>query len=141
IMYELSTSGFDVTMLISLISSGVLLGIVVYELLLLTDLEGNDINSIDFCKRYNRFVLPEYILQGVFAGWFLLTFRLVLFLLNMPLVYYHIMRYNSRTYLCDATKVYSQTSKIGNHLMLKLVFYMIMFFVYLFILLFNLFSD
>ncbi|EFA80847.1 hypothetical protein PPL_06435 [Heterostelium album PN500] len=140
-MYELSTTGFDYTMLLALLSSGVLLAIVVYELLLLTDLEGNDINSIEFCKKYNKFIMPEYIVQAVFTVWFLVTFRFVLFLLNAPVLYYHFQRYQTRTHKNDPTKVYSHTSKMGNHLMLKLVFYMVMFFIYLFVLLFNFFSD
>ncbi|EGG14554.1 hypothetical protein DFA_12330 [Cavenderia fasciculata] len=140
-MYELSSSGFDITMTLSLVITGGLLAVIVYELLLLTDLEGNDITSIDFCKRFNKFVLPEYIIQGICTVWYLLTFRFVVFIFNLPVLYYHFTKYQNRSFKVDPTKVYSMTSKIGNHLMLKLVFYMVMFFVYLFIMLFCLFSD
>eukprot|EP01133_Synstelium_polycarpum_P017467 gene17467-20842_t len=97
--------------------------------------------TYDFCKRINNFTLPEYIIQGVFTLWFLVTLRLVLFAVNAPVLYYHVTKYLDRSYKADPTKVYTVTQKMGNHMMLKLVFYMVMFFIYLFIMLFNLFSE
>ncbi|KAF2069306.1 hypothetical protein CYY_009376 [Polysphondylium violaceum] len=140
-MWELSTGGFDVTMTLSLIGVGGLIALIVIQLLLLTDLETNDINSIEFSRRINKIILPEYIIQAAFTVWFLLSFRWVLCVLNLPVLVYHYMRYQSRLHKIDPTKVYQITSKFGNHLMIKLVFYMIMFFIYLFVLLFNLFSE
>ncbi|EGC36887.1 hypothetical protein DICPUDRAFT_54361 [Dictyostelium purpureum] len=140
-MYELSTPGFDFTICLSLIGVGGLIALIVIQLLLLTDLEGNDINSIEFSRRINKLILPEYIIQAVFSVWFLLTIRWFLFILNLPVLVYHYLRYSKGLHKVDPTKVYQMTSKLGNHLMLKLVFYMVMFFVYLFVLLFNLFSE
>ncbi|EAL67572.1 hypothetical protein DDB_G0279785 [Dictyostelium discoideum AX4] len=79
-MYELSTPGFDITICFSLLGVG--------------DLEGNDINSIEFSRRINKLILPEYIIQAVFSVWFLITFRFFLFLLNSPVLVYHYLRYD-----------------------------------------------
>ncbi|KYQ93309.1 hypothetical protein DLAC_05976 [Tieghemostelium lacteum] len=140
-MYELYTEGLDMTMIFSIISSGGLIALAVYQLLLLTDLEGNDINSIEFSRRMNKIILPEYIMHAVFTVWYMLTFRFIIFLLNLPVLVYHYLRYQERQHRIDPTKVYQMTSKLGNHLMLKLVFYMVMFFIYLFILLYCLFAN
>ena len=51
------------------------------------------------CKKLNPFVLPEYITHFSVTLLFLCSGELLMFLLNFPLVVYHVCRYKNRPVL------------------------------------------
>lgn len=55
----------------------------------LSDLEFDYINTFDTTFRINRFVIPEFALHGVLSLVLLIGGYWFLFLLNVPLMYYH----------------------------------------------------
>ena len=64
----------------------------VYFLALFSDLETDNINPIDMCKHLNLFVYPEIVAHGVLTFLFLITGNWLPFLLNVPLVLWHVYR-------------------------------------------------
>lgn len=58
-----------------------------------SDLEAEMINNIDMCRRVNYIVLPEYATHAILTAGFLVTGNWLEFVINVPLVGYHIHRY------------------------------------------------
>lgn len=55
----------------------------------LSDLEFDYINPFDSSSSINKFVVPEFVLQASLCVLYLVTGYYGLFLLNLPVVYYH----------------------------------------------------
>ncbi|KAL2650673.1 hypothetical protein R1flu_018801 [Riccia fluitans] len=106
-----------------------LLGIVVYQLMCLSDLEFDYINPFDSASSINKFVLPEFILHGALCTLYLFTGYWVVFLLNLPLAYYHTRLYMSKRHLVDVTEIFNHLSKEKQYRLMKLGFYLVLFFI------------
>ncbi|KAJ7976833.1 Cornichon [Quillaja saponaria] len=96
-----------------------------YQVLVLTDLEADYVNPYDAASRVNRFIVPEFIGQGVLCAIFLLTGHWFMFLLAVPLTCYHAMLYAKRQHLIDVTEVFSVINAEKKLRWVKLAFYMI----------------
>eukprot|EP01111_Echinosteliopsis_oligospora_P019185 TRINITY_DN913_c0_g1_i1.p1 TRINITY_DN913_c0_g1~~TRINITY_DN913_c0_g1_i1.p1 ORF type:complete len:139 (-),score=30.38 TRINITY_DN913_c0_g1_i1:36-452(-) len=131
-------AGLDYIYLSSIIIAGALLVLVVYELLLLSDLESDILNNIDFCRRINKYVFPEYCVHWAHTVVLLLFGKWIMFLFNVPLAAWHAYKWHNKRARLDATKIMMTMSRVGNELLIKLAFLMFMFFLYLFVLLYYL---
>eukprot|EP01112_Ceratiomyxa_fruticulosa_P024137 TRINITY_DN9640_c0_g1_i1.p1 TRINITY_DN9640_c0_g1~~TRINITY_DN9640_c0_g1_i1.p1 ORF type:complete len:140 (-),score=15.88 TRINITY_DN9640_c0_g1_i1:70-489(-) len=131
----------DYTMLISLLITGVSLVIIVYELLLLSDFEGDDINSIDFCRKMNNLIPKEYAVHFGVCGILIFGARWLILLANLPLAIFDGYKFYKQRHRLDPTKIYQVHNTVGQIVLGKLVFFMVMFFVYLFLLLYSLIED
>ncbi|XP_077210023.1 cornichon family protein [Tasmannia lanceolata] len=105
-----------------------LLAIAVYQLICLTDLESDYINPYDSSARINAVVMPEIVIQGALSILFLLTWHWFMFLITAPLTYYHIRLYMKRKHLIDVTEIFSLLNGEKKLRLIKLVFYLILFF-------------
>nr|ABK26736.1 unknown [Picea sitchensis] len=115
--------------LLSFIFVIALLGFVVYQLICLSDLEFDYINPYDSTSRINRLVIPEFMIQGVLCLLFLLTGCWFMCLITAPLVYYHAQLYVRRKHLVDVTEIFNLLNAEKKYRMIKLVYYLILFFI------------
>ncbi|KAL3701056.1 hypothetical protein R1sor_019078 [Riccia sorocarpa] len=106
-----------------------LLGIVVYQLMCLSDLEFDYINPFDSASSINKFVLPEFIGHGALCGFYLLTGHWLMFLLNLPLAYYHMRLFMHKRHLVDVTEIFNLLGKEKQYRLMKLGFYLLLFFI------------
>ncbi|KAG4098762.1 cornichon [Neocallimastix lanati (nom. inval.)] len=116
------------------IISALLLFIMVYFIIMFSDLECDYINPIDLCTRLNEFVLPNYIAHAVLSLMFLFTGKWIIFLFNVPLLWYNIKRYLDNKHLFDATEIFRTLSYDKKESFIKLLFFFISFFLCKFIL-------
>ncbi|XP_039124385.1 protein cornichon homolog 4-like [Dioscorea cayenensis subsp. rotundata] len=100
----------------------------VYQLMCCADLEMDYTNTYDFASEINSMVLPEFALQGILISCFLFSQNWVLFLLCVPLLYYHFRRYMHRQHIVYATEVFYQLGREKKVRLVKLGYYMFLFF-------------
>ncbi|XP_042496481.1 protein cornichon homolog 1-like [Macadamia integrifolia] len=115
--------------LISFFVSIALLAVVIYQLICLSDLEFDCINPYDSSSRINAVVIPEFIAQGTLCALYLLTWHWFLFLITAPVMYYHIRLYMRRKHFIDVTEIFRLLNGEKKHRMVKLAFYLLLFFV------------
>ncbi|KAG6557569.1 hypothetical protein Mapa_000845 [Marchantia paleacea] len=115
--------------LLSFIVVAGLLGIVVYQLMCLSDLEFDYINPFDSSSSINKFVVPEFVLQASLCALFLVTGYYGLFLLNLPVVYYHAKLYMNKRHLVDVTEIFNLLGYEKKYRLMKLGFYLLLFFI------------
>lgn len=85
-----------------------LLGVILYQLMCLADLEFDYINPFDSASKINNVVLPEFITQGVLCFLHLVTGHWMMFLLCLPYLYYNFKLYTERRHLVDVTEIFNQ---------------------------------
>ncbi|CAN7035638.1 unnamed protein product [Brassica rapa subsp. trilocularis] len=95
------------TWLISFFFLIALVGIIVYQLVCLADLEFDYINPYDSASRINSVVLPEFIIQGVLCVFYLLTRHWFMSLLCLPYLFYNFQLYSKRQHLVDVTEIFN----------------------------------
>ncbi|CAG7867186.1 unnamed protein product [Brassica rapa] len=95
------------TWLISFFFLIALVGIIVYQLVCLADLEFDYINPYDSASRINSVVLPEFIVQGVLCVFYLITGHWFMALLCLPYLYYNFQLYSKRQHLVDVTEIFN----------------------------------
>lgn len=115
--------------LLAFFAVAAVLGILIYQLMCLSDLEFDYINPFDSASSINKFVLPEFIIQGSLCGVFLLTGHWLMALINGPVVYYHVNLYMNRQHLVDVTEIFNLLGKEKKYRLIKLGFYVLLFFI------------
>ncbi|KAF9615347.1 hypothetical protein IFM89_022998 [Coptis chinensis] len=118
-----------------------ILGIVVYQLMCLADLEFDYINPYDSASRINRVVLPEFIAQGVLCLLFLVTGHWIMFLLSVPYLYYNARLYMRRQHLVDITEIFNQLNWEKKQRLVKLVYLVILLFLCIFWMIYSVLDD
>eukprot|EP00897_Mesotaenium_endlicherianum_P006738 jgi/Mesen1/6092/ME000031S05365 len=126
--------------LLSFVFFAALLGIDMYLLICLSDLENDFINPHDATSRINVWVFPEMALHGLLTACYLVTGRWLMWLLNMPLLLWHARLsvageleevtwfwYVRKEYRMDVTEVFSQLAYEKKHRLLKLFIYILLF--------------
>jgi len=118
--------------LIYLLFTGSLILLHVYAIVSLGDLESDYLNPIDFCSRLNKFVIPEYAVQGILSVLLLLTGNYLDFLVNFIMLSYNGYQLYARKHLLDPTTIFNRLSHEKYKGIFKLIFYMATFFLYLY---------
>uniref|UniRef100_A0A0D6R4P6 Protein cornichon homolog 1 n=1 Tax=Araucaria cunninghamii TaxID=56994 RepID=A0A0D6R4P6_ARACU len=118
-----------------------LLCIQVYQLMCLSDLEFDFINPYDSSARINRLVIPEFGIQGGLCLLFLLTGHWFMFLISAPLVFYHFQLYKSGKHLLDVTEIFNLLNGEKKYRMIKIGYYLILFFIVIFRMLLAVFEE
>uniref|UniRef100_A0A1I8A5L2 Protein cornichon homolog 1 n=1 Tax=Steinernema glaseri TaxID=37863 RepID=A0A1I8A5L2_9BILA len=102
-------------------------------------------NPIEQCRNLNQLILPEYGIHLVFSILFVLSVQLGAVIWNLPLLAYHVHRYMNRPVMSgpgiyDPTTIMNQDnlSKAYREGWVKLGFYLISFFYYLYALIYTL---
>ncbi|EIE91308.1 hypothetical protein RO3G_16019 [Rhizopus delemar RA 99-880] len=106
-----------------------------------SDLECDYINPIDCCNRLNQFVLPEIGLQAFLFSLFLVTGHWLPMLINLPLTAHNIKKVTDRSHMYDATEIFRTLSKHKKESFIKLGFYAVCFFLYVYLMVVALVSD
>lgn len=118
--------------LAAVIWSAILLFCSVFFIIMFSDLECDFLNPIDLCNKLNQFVLPEMIAHAVMTVVFLLSFQWLSFLLNVPLLAYNVNKVMNKNHMFDATEIFRTLSQHKKESFIKLAFYLLSFFFYLY---------
>lgn len=100
--------------------------------ILYADLEADYINPIELCSRVNKLILPESLVHGFLTFLFLITGNIWTLLLNLPLFAFNANKFYTKTQLLDATEIFRTLKKHKRESFMKLAFYLLMFFFYLY---------
>ena len=104
----------------------------VFTLILYSDLEADHINPVELCERVNGLVLPEYLGQLAVAAMLLLRGFWLAALLNVPILYWNGRRWLDGKHLLDNTSIFTYLPVAKRHSRVKLGFFLVMFFFYLY---------
>eukprot|EP01105_Mastigella_eilhardi_P016953 TRINITY_DN3892_c0_g1_i1.p1 TRINITY_DN3892_c0_g1~~TRINITY_DN3892_c0_g1_i1.p1 ORF type:complete len:153 (-),score=41.47 TRINITY_DN3892_c0_g1_i1:122-547(-) len=111
---------------------------VVVALVSFSDLDSDYTNPVELCSRLNGLLLPEYALFGAMVVAFLLGGCWIEIVLNLPLLVWFCQAYVRREHRLDPTKVFQQMPTKRMEAYIKLGFFMVSFFFYLYRLVFYL---
>ncbi|KAF3571965.1 hypothetical protein F2Q69_00060736, partial [Brassica cretica] len=129
------------TWLISFFFLIALVGIIVYQLVCLADLEFDYINPYDSASRINSVVLPEFIIQGVLCVFFLLTGHWFMSLLCLPYLYYNFQLYSKRQHLVDVTEIFNLLNWEKKKRLFKLAYIILNLFLTIFWMIYSALDD
>lgn len=125
--------------ILALILDAFLIFFAIFHVIAFDELKVDYKNPIDQCNSLNPLVLPEYIAHGIFNILFLLCGEFLSFIINLPLLVYHINRYRTRPVmsgygLYDPTSIMNTDTlnKCQREGWIKLAFYLLSFFYYLY---------
>lgn len=104
----------------------------VHFTILYADLEADYINPIELCNKVNKLITPEAGLHGFITLMFLLNGYWFVFLINAPLFAHNVNKIYKKMQLLDATEIFRTLGKHKRESFLKLGFYLLMFFFYLY---------
>ncbi|KAJ1905502.1 hypothetical protein LPJ81_001893 [Coemansia sp. IMI 209127] len=127
--------------ILALIMAGVLLFGAVYFVIMLTDLECDYINPIDLANNLNTYVMPDLIAQMALVLGFLLLGEWMSVLLNLPLAAWNVSKVVNNRQFYDATEVFRTLSKHKRENFVKVGFYLICFFYYLYSMIITLVNE
>lgn len=123
----------------ALILDAFLIFFAVFHVIAFDELKTDFKNPIDQCNTLNPLVLPEYLVHILFNVVFLIAGEWVPILFNIPLIAYHVHRYLNRPImstsgLYDPTTIMNgdQLSRATREGWMKLGFYLLSFFYYLY---------
>ncbi|KAJ4794220.1 hypothetical protein LUZ62_045466 [Rhynchospora pubera] len=111
----------------ALVSVMSLVGLCLYQLITLSDLEFDYINPFDSSARINAVVIPEFLLQALLCASFLLTWHWFSFLLALPVTCYHLNLYLKRRHLVDVTEIFRSLNSEKKYRIIKLALYVTLF--------------
>ncbi|KAL9240134.1 hypothetical protein vseg_014389 [Gypsophila vaccaria] len=105
-----------------------LLALLLYQIICLSDLEADYMNPYESSSKINSWVVPEFILQGLFCALFLLTGHRFMFLVTLPLAVYHARLFFRRAHLLDVTEIFRALNHEKKYRIIKLAVYLFFFF-------------
>jgi len=125
--------------IMALVLSAALIFFAIWHVISFDEIKNDHRNPMDQCKVLNPLVLPEYIVHGVIIILVLFGGDLITTILNMPLLYFHIRKFLKRP-VYSGWGVYDPTLIMNGDVLssniregwIKLGFYMITFFYYLY---------
>ncbi|XP_050302111.1 protein cornichon [Anthonomus grandis grandis] len=123
----------------ALIGDAFLIFFSLFHVIAIDELKTDYKNPIDQCNSLNPLVLPEYILHTLFNLLLVFSGEWLTFFINLPLILYHINRYRTRPVM-STVGIYDPTSIMNSDQLtlcqregwIKLAFYLISFFYYLY---------
>ncbi|XP_071490982.1 protein cornichon homolog 1-like [Diadema antillarum] len=134
--------------LLAMILAAVLIFFAIFHIIAFDELKTDYKNPIDQCNSLNPLVLPEYIIHIFFNVLFLIAGQFFTVALNLPLMGYHVYRYANRPVmsgpgLYDATTIMNADilSRCMREGWIKLAFYLLSFFYYLYSMIYVLVSS
>lgn len=134
--------------IIALIVDAFLIFFSLFHVIAFDELKTDYKNPIDQCNSLNPLVLPEYILHITFNVLFALSGEWFALMLNIPLLAYHINRYRTRPVMSNSG-LYDPTSIMNADILtkcqregwIKLAFYLLSFFYYLYGMIYSLITT
>ncbi|KAJ2853508.1 hypothetical protein GGI22_004842 [Coemansia erecta] len=108
---------------------------------MLTDLECDYINPIDLANNLNTYVMPDLAAQMALVLVFLLLGEWMSMLLNLPLAAWNVSKVINNRQFYDATEVFRTLSKHKRENFVKVGFYLVCFFYYLYSMIITLVNE
>ncbi|KDQ20038.1 hypothetical protein BOTBODRAFT_51391 [Botryobasidium botryosum FD-172 SS1] len=127
--------------LFAVIAAAGLLFTMVFFIIMFSDLECDYINPIDLCNKLNTFVLPEALFHAFLTLLFLLSGQWIALFINAPLVAFNLQKIQSNSHMYDATEIFRTLSQHKKESFIKLGFYLLCFFYYLYRMILALISE
>ncbi|KAK7691691.1 hypothetical protein QCA50_005091 [Cerrena zonata] len=127
--------------LFSVLMAAALLFAAVFFMIMFSDLESDYINPVDLCNKLNQFVIPEHAAHGFLTVLFLLSGQWIAFLLNAPLLAFNVRKIMKQNHVYDATEIFRTLEPHKKEIFIKLGFYLLSFFFYLYSMIVALVSD
>ncbi|KAG8985937.1 hypothetical protein FRB94_004804 [Tulasnella sp. JGI-2019a] len=127
--------------LFSVLAAAALLFTMVFYIIMFSDLECDYINPIDLCNKLNQFVLPEMAFHAFLTTLFLLSGQWTALVLNAPLVAFNVNKILNKNQMYDATEIFRTLGVHKKECFIKLGFYLISFFYYLYRMIVALISE
>ncbi|KAN0131896.1 cornichon [Lactarius tabidus] len=118
-----------------------LLFTMVFFIIMFSDLECDYINPIDLCNKLNQFVIPENSAHAFLTTLFLVSGQWTAFLLNAPLLAFNVNKIRNKNHMYDATEIFRTLSGHKKESFIKLGFYLLSFFYYLYRMIVALISE
>jgi len=118
--------------LFAVIMAAVLLFTMVFFTIMFSDLECDYINPIDLCNKLNQFVLPEMMVHAFFTFIFFINGSWIALTINAPLVAYNVNKVLNNRHMYDATEIFRNLGQCKKECFIKLAFYLVSFFYYLY---------
>ncbi|KAG9285780.1 hypothetical protein G9A89_013205 [Geosiphon pyriformis] len=112
--------------------AAVLLFVMVFFTIMFSDLECDYINPIDLCNKLNQFVLPEMLAHAFLFVLFLINGSWIAALINLPLMIFNVQKVTNNRHMFDATEIFRTLGQHKKECFIKLGFYLITFFYYLY---------
>ncbi|TCD66547.1 COPII-coated vesicle protein [Steccherinum ochraceum] len=106
--------------------------IALIQIIMFSDLEVDYINPIDLCNKLNQFILPEHIAHAFLCVLFLICGQWIAFLINAPLLAFNINKIRGGNHMYDATEIFRSLPSHKKESFIKLGFYLLSFFYYLY---------
>ncbi|GJJ06761.1 hypothetical protein Clacol_000957 [Clathrus columnatus] len=113
----------------------------VFYIIMFSDLECDYINPVDLCNKLNLCVLPENAAHAFLAILFLFTGQWTALLLNVPLIAFHVNRIMKQNHMFDATEIFRALPTHKKETFIKLGYYLLSFFYYLYRMILALISE
>ncbi|VVC25855.1 Hypothetical protein CINCED_3A016388 [Cinara cedri] len=127
------------TYIVAMITDAFLLFFTVFHVITFDELKNDNKNPIDQCNSLNPLVIPEYILHFLSNLLFFFGSQWLSFAINVPLMAYHILKYQNRPLmsgfgLYDPTTIMhaDKLNKYKREGWIKLGFYLFSFFYHLY---------
>lgn len=125
--------------LVALLSTAFLIFFAIWHVIAFDELKNDHKNPIDQCRTLNPLVIPEYFLHALITALVLFGGDWVTTLINVPLLAYHIKKFLSRPVM-SGFGIYDPTLVMNGDVLnlamkegwVKLGFYMLTFFYYLY---------
>ncbi|VDI74030.1 protein cornichon homolog 1-like [Mytilus californianus] len=132
----------------ALILSAVLIFFAIFHIIAFDELKTDYKNPVDQCRSLNPLVLPEYLIHVLYTILFVFAQQWGTLIMNIPLIAYHVRRYMNRPVmscpgLYDPTSIMNadELSRAQREGWIKLAFYLISFFYYLYSMIYVLVSN
>ncbi|GMT10524.1 hypothetical protein PFISCL1PPCAC_1821 [Pristionchus fissidentatus] len=134
--------------LMALIVAAFCIFFAIYTVICIDELKTDYKNPIEQCRSLNILVLPEYILHAIMTIFFIVAMQIIATVANVPLVLFHAYTYSKRPVM-SGPGIYDPTTILNrvelNRCMkvswVKLAFYLISFFYYLYGLIYTLVTN
>ncbi|KAG1142288.1 hypothetical protein G6F37_007331 [Rhizopus arrhizus] len=117
---------------LELIMAALLLFVMIFFVIMFSDLECDYINPIDLCNKLNQFVLPEMGAHAFLFFMFLINGSWIAAFLNLPLVIYNVRKVMNGHHMYDATEIFRTLPQHKKESFMKVGFYLICFFYFLY---------
>lgn len=122
----------------SLFDVGSLLFLSVYVVITLSDLECDYLNAQQCCSKLNDWIVPEILAHGLLTVLLIVHWHWILFLINLPMICWQVYKYmtvpSGNLGIYDPTEIHNR-GNLKKHMrdsMIRLAFYLLFFFVYLY---------
>ncbi|KAJ3361947.1 hypothetical protein AMAG_09567 [Allomyces macrogynus ATCC 38327] len=118
--------------LFGVVMSAVLLFAMVFFIIMYSDLECDYINPIDLCSKLNAYVIPEAAAHAFLTLLFLVCGSWLALAINLPLALYNAKKMVARKHQFDPTTIFRTLPAHKREGLIKLGFYLLCFFYYLY---------